>query len=194
MGQVAEALGVVPGTATTMVKALSDAGLLKYAPRVGVQLTEPGRKLALHVLRRHRLIEQFLVEVLGFDWSEVHDEAEQMEHVVSDLLLERIDLYLGHPTEDPHGDPIPTAEGELVHESVETLVECPLGATLVVARISDQDPEFLNYISDSGLNPGVSLQVSQRSKSAESVQLELTVSGEKLTLGLGAAAKVWVRS
>ena len=121
MGQVAEALGVVPGTATTMVKALSDAGLVEYEPRVGVQLTEPGRKLALHVLRRHRLIEQFLVEVLGFDWSEVHEEAEQMEHVVSDLLLERIDRYLGHPTEDPHGDPIPSAAGELIHGQVETL-------------------------------------------------------------------------
>ena len=86
MGQVAEALSVVPGTATTMVKALSDAGLVQYAPRVGVQLTAPGRKLALHVLRRHRLIEQFLVEVLGYDWSEVHDEAEQMEQLEITIL------------------------------------------------------------------------------------------------------------
>ena len=193
MGQVAEALGVVPGTATTMVKALSDAGLVQYAPRVGVQLTEPGRKLALHVLRRHRLIEQFLVEVLGFDWSEVHDEAEQMEHVVSDLLLERIDRYLGHPTEDPHGDPIPSAEGELVHGTVETLVECPLRTNVFVARISDQDTDFLNYIAAAGLNPGVSLQVTARSKSAESVHVELTEGGQSLSLGLGAAAKVQVR-
>lgn len=193
MGQVAEALGVVPGTATTMVKALADAGLVKYAPRVGVQLTQSGHKLALHVLRRHRLIEQFLVEVLGFDWSEVHDEAEQMEHVVSDLLLERIDRFLGHPTEDPHGDPIPSAEGELVKGRVETLVECPLATKVSVARISDQDADFLNYIADSGLNPGVSLQVIKRSQSAESVQVELTESGVSLTLGLGAAAKVQVR-
>ncbi len=193
MGQVAEALGVVPGTATTMVKALSDAGLVQYAPRVGVQLTEPGRKLALHVLRRHRLIEQFLVEVLGFDWSEVHNEAEQLEHVVSDLLLERIDRYLGHPTEDPHGDPIPSAEGELNHGKVETLVECPLHTAVSVARISDQDTEFLNYIADAGLNPGVSLQVTARSKSAESVNVELAQGGQSLSLGLGAAAKVQVR-
>jgi DtxR family Mn-dependent transcriptional regulator len=193
MGRVAEALRVVPGTATTMVKALSDAGLVKYAPRIGVQLTEPGRKLALHVLRRHRLIEQFLVEVLGFDWSEVHDEAEQMEHVVSDLLLERIDRFLGHPTEDPHGDPIPSAAGELVYDRVESLVECALETEVFVARISDQDTQFLNYISDSGLNLGVSLRVIQRSQSAESVQLQLTASGEVLTLGLGAAVKVQVR-
>jgi DtxR family Mn-dependent transcriptional regulator len=194
MGQVAEALGVVPGTATTMVKALSDAGLVNYAPRIGVELTEPGRKLALHVLRRHRLIEQFLVEVLDFDWSEVHDEAEQMEHVVSDLLLERIDRYLGHPTEDPHGDPIPSAEGELVNGEVESLVECPLEAKVVVARISDQDAGFLNYITESGLNPGVVLRVRARSQSAESVLIELVDSGKSLSLGLGAAAKIQVRS
>jgi DtxR family Mn-dependent transcriptional regulator len=193
MGQVAEALGVVPGTATTMVKALSDAGLVQYAPRVGVQLTEPGKKLALHVLRRHRLIEQFLVEVLGFDWSEVHEEAEQMEHVVSNLLLERIDRYLGHPTEDPHGDPIPSAAGELASAQVETLVECPIETEVSVARIRDQDTDFLNYIADSGLNPGVLLRVQRRSQSAESVEIVIVSSGETLTLGLGAAAKVEVR-
>jgi DtxR family Mn-dependent transcriptional regulator len=193
MGQVAGALGVVPGTATTMVKALADAGLVEYAPRVGVQLTAPGRKLALRVLRRHRLIEQFLVEVLGYDWSEVHDEAEQMEHVVSDLLLERIDRYLGHPTEDPHGDPIPSAEGELVHGVVETLAECPLDAEVAVARIRDQDTDFLNYISGAGLNPGVRLRVASRSLSAESVRLTLAEGGAEITLGLGAASKVQVR-
>ncbi len=193
MGRVAEALAVVPGTATTMVKALSDAGLVNYAPRVGVSLTQPGRTLALHVLRRHRLIEQFLVEVLDFDWSEVHEEAERMEHVVSDLLLERIDKYLGHPTEDPHGDPIPSAEGEVASENFQTLVECPLDQPVTVARISDQDTDFLQYIAHAGLNPGVSLRVSARSTSAESVELSVGEAGTPLTLGLGAAAKVLVR-
>ncbi len=194
MGQVAEALGVVPGTATTMVKALSDAGLVRYAPRVGVELTEPGRKLALHVLRRHRLIEQFLVEVLAFDWSEVHDEAEQLEHVVSDLLLDRIDRYLGHPKEDPHGDPIPSAAGVLDPARVQTLVECPLDADVSVARISDQDTDFLNYISEAGLNPGVLLRVTSRSATAESVRVELAEGGKTLSLGFGAAEKVQVRA
>jgi len=192
MGQVAGALGVVPGTATTMVKALADAGLVDYAPRVGVQLTDPGRKLALHVLRRHRLIEQFLVEVLGFDWSEVHEEAEQMEHVVSDLLLDRMDQYLGHPTEDPHGDPIPSAEGKLSTGSIHSLADCALDTEVVVERIRDQDTEFLNYIASAGLNPGVKLKVTARSRSAESVQIELGP-GKPLSLGLGAAAKVMVR-
>ncbi len=193
MGLVAEALGVVPGTATTMVKALADAGLLNYEPRVGVHLTAHGRKLALHVLRRHRLIEQFLVEVLGFDWSEVHEEAECLEHVVSDLLLERIDQFLGHPTEDPHGDPIPSAEGELLHGNSESLVEWPLDRLVSVARITDQDPDFLQYIAGAGLNLGVSLSVVERSLSAESVRLEVGPAKESLTLGLGAAAKVLVR-
>lgn len=193
MGQVSEALGVVPGTATTMVKALSDAGLVDYAPRVGVELTEPGRRLALHVLRRHRLIEQFLVEVLGFDWSEVHDEAEQLEHVVSDLLLERIDKYLGHPTEDPHGDPIPSAEGELAKGSVYSLADCEMGVSFEVERIRDQDSEFLNYIASAGLNPGVKLEVAARSRSAESVEIQILPECKTLTLGYGAAAKVMVR-
>jgi len=161
---------------------------------VGVQLTIPGRKLALHVLRRHRLIEQFLVEVLGYDWSEVHDEAEQLEHVISDLLLERIDLYLGRPTEDPHGDPIPSAEGKLAHEVVQTLVECTLQKKMIVARISDQESEFLNYIAASGLNPGVALQVTSRISSAETVQIKLEHCGTSLSLGFGAASKIQVRS
>ena len=193
MGQVADAVNVVPGTATTMVKTLSDAGLVEYSPRVGVQLTIPGRKLALHVLRRHRLIEQFLVEVLGYDWSEVHDEAEQLEHVISDLLLERIDLYLDHPTEDPHGDPIPSAEGKVTPEQVQTLVECSIGLKIFVARIIDQGAEFLNYVSASGLNPGVALQVTSRSSSAETVQIKLENCGTSLSLGFGAASKIQVR-
>lgn len=193
MGQVAAALGVVPGTATTMVKTLADAGLVDYAPRVGVQLTGPGRKLALHVIRRHRLIEQFLVEVLGFDWSEVHEEAERLEHVVSDLLLDRMDQYLGHPTEDPHGDPIPSAEGELSTGSVHSLADCALDTPFEVERIRDQDSQFLNYIASAGLNPGVSVKVTGRDKNAESVQIELRPGGP-IHLGLGAAAKVMVRS
>ncbi|MDB2357746.1 metal-dependent transcriptional regulator [Opitutales bacterium] len=194
MGHIAEALGVVPGTATTMVKALADAGLVEYAPRVGVHLTEHGHKLALHVLRRHRLIEQFLVEFLGFDWSEVHEEAECLEHVVSDLLLDRIDKKLGHPTEDPHGDPIPSAEGELLHGSSECLIACPLDTQLLVARITDQDPDFLQYIAGAGLTLGMSVRVVERSLSAESVRLAVGATEASLTLGLGAAAKVLVRA
>src|SRR5690242_21900009 len=144
MGRLAAALGVVPGTATTMVKALSDSGLVAYEPRGGVRLTRGGEQLALHVLRRHRLVELFLVKVLGLDWSEVHEEAEELEHAVSDKVLEKIDAYLGRPSVDPHGDPIPTAKGrpraEPTHES---LAACEPGKSYRIARVIDQGPEFL---------------------------------------------------
>lgn len=193
MGQVAGALGVVPGTATTMMKALADAGLVNYSPRVGVQLTSAGEKLALHVLRRHRLLEQFLVEVLGFDWSEVHEEAEQLEHVVSERLLERIDLHLGHPTEDPHGDPIPSAQGELRQGSAQSLADCSSGVSVEVERISDQDKAFLQYVSEVGLGPGVLVRVVTLNSVAETVELTLDSTGRELSLGIGAARKIMVR-
>src|SRR3954471_21900408 len=107
MGQLATALGVVPGTATTMVKTLAESGLVKYEPYTGVRLTAAGEKLAALVVRRHRLIELFLVKVMDMNWTDVHDEAEQLEHAVSDRLIERIDEMLGQPAVDPHGDPIP---------------------------------------------------------------------------------------
>src|SRR5215510_2647144 len=110
MGHVANALGVTPGTATTMVKALAESGLAEYEPYSGVRLTRSGEKLAGRVLRRHRLVELFLVQVMGMSWTEVHEEAEQLEHAVSDRLIERIDDMLGHPSTDPNGDTIPDAE------------------------------------------------------------------------------------
>lgn len=194
MGRVADALGVVPGTATAMVKTLSDAGLVKYAPRIGVSLTVPGRRLALHVLRRHRLIEQFLVQVLGYDWSEVHEEAEHLEHVISDRFLERMDRYLGFPTEDPHGDPIPSAEGDLETVQLERLSNCREGATCRIARIGDQDPAFLQYIAEAGLNPGASIRVHRREAGADSITVQVDDSGQEQTLGLSAASKVLVQN
>src|ERR671913_1665153 len=126
MGHLAAALGVAPGTATTMVKALSESGLVEYEPYNGVRLSAAGTRLAALVLRRHRLIELFLVQVLGMRWDEVHDDAEQLEHVVSERLIERIDELLGHPETDPHGDPIPSREGELVSRALDSLLTCSL--------------------------------------------------------------------
>src|SRR3954465_9540463 len=111
MGRLATAMTVTPGTATTMIKALAEANLVNYEPRTGVRLTRAGEQLALHVLRRHRLIELFLVKVLGLDWSEVHEEAQELERAGSDKVLERSDAPRGHPRVDPHGDPIPPAKG-----------------------------------------------------------------------------------
>src|SRR5919198_1573453 len=126
MGHVAAALGVTPGTATTMVKALAESGLVEYEPYSGVRLTAAGEKLAGLVLRRHRLVELFLVQVMGMRWDDVHDDAEQLEHVVSERLIERIDEMLGRPTHDPHGDPIPTAEGTIAPLNLESLLTCPI--------------------------------------------------------------------
>src|SRR3979490_3344637 len=132
MGQVPSALSVAPGTATTMVKALAESGLAEYEPYTGVRLTPAGEKLAGLVLRRHRLVELFLVEVMGMSWAEVHEDAEQLEHVVSDRLIDRIDEMLGRPTHDPHGDPIPSAEGEITATHLDNLLTCPLGTPLRV--------------------------------------------------------------
>ena len=154
MGQVAAALGVTPGTATTMVKALAESGLAEYEPYSGVRLTAAGEKLAGLVLRRHRLVELFLVQVMGMSWAEVHDEAEQLEHVVSERLIERIDEMLGRPTHDPHGDPIPTPRARIAARHLDSLLTCPIGDALRVTRIADQDPAFLRFIERNGLKPG----------------------------------------
>src|SRR5258707_5176999 len=143
MGQVASTLGVTPGTATTMVKALAESGLAEYEPYSGVRLSAAGERLAGLVVRRHRLVELFLVQVMGMRWDEVHDDAEQLEHVVSERLIERIDEMLGHPTHDPHGDPIPSTDGTLTDRHLDNLLTCPIGTPLRVTRIADQAPSFL---------------------------------------------------
>src|SRR5947207_6504435 len=154
MGQLASALGVVPGTATTMVKTLAESGLVKYEPYSGVRLTASGERLAALVVRRHRLIELFLVKVIGMSWTEVHDEAEHLEHAVSDRLIERIDDMLGRPAVDPHGDPIPDPEGVLERRPLDSLLSCPLGEPVTISRVTDQDPEFLRFIERRDLKPG----------------------------------------
>src|SRR6476659_6278971 len=155
MGRLASAMGVVPGTATTMVKALADSGLVAYEPRGGVRLTRGGEQLALHVLRRHRLVELFLVQVLGMDWSEVHEEAEELEHAISDKVLERIDALLEHPRVDPHGDPIPSAKGHIPDARLTSLASCETGRSVEIARVVDQGAPFLQFVNRCGLTPGV---------------------------------------
>lgn len=191
MGQIAAAVGVVPGTATTMVKALAESGLVKYEPYMGVRLTAAGEKLASLVLRRHRLIELFLVKVLGMSWAEVHDEAERLEHAVSERLIDRIDNMLGRPAVDPHGDPIPTAEGTMARNDHVSLLDAPIDAPLVVTRVLDQDPRFLHFAEHRGLMPGASVTVLQRDADADSVRLRES-HGEIVTIGTRAASKVLV--
>ena len=193
MGQIASALGVVPGTATTMVKTLADSGLVKYEPYAGVRLTAAGEKLAAMVLRRHRLIELFLVKVMGMSWTEVHDEAEHLEHAVSDRLIERIDEMLGRPAVDPHGDPIPDAHGAVDRREYDTLMTCPVGAPVTVSRVTDQDTTFLRFVERHELKPGSIVSVEERDEAADSVRLR----GEgdrEFTIGARAATKVLVQA
>ncbi len=191
-GRLAEALQVAPGTVTSMLKTLSESELAEYRPYEGVRLTRTGRTLALRMLRRHRLIELFLVRTLGLTWAEVHEEAEHMEHAVSDVLIDRMDEYLGRPEYDPHGDPIPQADGTMRGAGVESvpLTACHAGRRVRIARVLQQGSEFLRYLSDSGIQIGVEATV--EANSAEAGVVTLRVDGRPVPIGRPAAEQLLV--
>jgi DtxR family Mn-dependent transcriptional regulator len=184
-------VAVVPGTATTMVKALAADGLVAHAPRRGVRLTPAGRRLALGVLRRHRLVETFLVQVLKMDWGEVHAEAEQLEHALSAAVLDRLDALLGHPTADPHGDPIPSRQGRLRTQVYPTLATCPLARPVRVVRVTEQTGTFLAFAEHHRLLPGATVRVTARDLAAGLVRLRPR-RGRPLALSLAAAGRILV--
>ena len=155
---LAERLGVTPGSVSAMVRKLSDVGLVEHEPYHGVRLTAQGRRVALEVLRHHRLIELFLSEELGISWDRVHAEAEVLEHVLSEDLEQLIAARLGDPTVDPHGDPIPTVEFGIDETAARSLDELPLGASGRLVRVSD-DPEMLRYLAGLGIALGDRLEV-----------------------------------
>ncbi|MDZ7700911.1 MAG: metal-dependent transcriptional regulator [Halobacteriales archaeon] len=157
---VAEALDVTPPTVTSMLGKLDDRGLVEREKYKGVRLTEQGERVALEVVRHHRLLEAYLTEHLDFDWSEVHDEADALEHHISEALEARIAESLGDPAVDPHGDPIPTADLEPLDEGPgATLAEAAGGDEVVIERVADHDPEELRYLDDHGIRPGVRVEV-----------------------------------
>jgi DtxR family transcriptional regulator, Mn-dependent transcriptional regulator len=192
MGHLAAALGVAPGTATTMVKTLAESGLVQYEPYAGVTLTAAGAKLAALVVRRHRVIEVFLVKVMGYRWDEVHEEAEQLEHVVSDRLIDRMDEMLGRPEVDPHGDPIPDAEGIVKAQEAQNLLTCPLRTPVTVMRVLDQDKVFLRFIENHNLKPGESIEVEDRDAASDSVRVR-GKGDQRITIGTRAASKLLVQ-
>lgn len=191
-GQLAGALNVSPGTVTSMLKTLSESGLATYAPYEGVRLTAAGSALALRVVRRHRLIELFLAKTLSLTWDEVHEEAEHMEHAVSDRLVDRIDVYLGYPQFDPHGDPIPRADGTLDTPASRTLAQCQPGVHFRLARVIDQSPEFLRFLTDSGLPLGTHGEVIANQAGAD--MMTVAVNGQSTELGREAAENILVVS
>lgn len=192
MGQLASALGVAPGTATTMVKTLAESGLVQYEPYAGVALTEAGQKLAALVVRRHRVIELFLVRVMGYRWDEVHEEAEQLEHVVSDRLINRMDEMLGRPGVDPHGDPIPDPEGVVKPQAAQNLLTCPLNTRVTITRVIDQDKSFLRFIESHHLKPGELIEVEDRDAASDSVRVR-GKDDQRITIGARAASKLLVQ-
>jgi DtxR family Mn-dependent transcriptional regulator len=190
-GQVATALEVSPGTVTSMLKTLDAARLATHRPYEGVALTKAGRLFALRVIRRHRLLELFLLKTLDLSWDEVHDEAEHMEHAVSDLLVERIDAFLGHPRVDPHGDPIPPADGADPDDSLppaRLLADCTAGSRFRITRVLDQSPGFLRSLTDSGLVLGVEGDVVRPPDGAG--LMSVSVGGKPLSLSTDAATKL----
>jgi DtxR family Mn-dependent transcriptional regulator len=191
MGALAGSLAVVPGTVTTMVKSLAVDGLVDHHPRQGVQLTDSGRRLALGVLRKHRLVETFLVNVLKMDWASIHAEAEQLEHAISDDVLDRLDALLGHPVTDPHGDPIPSRQGKINSQVYPTLATCAVGKALRVVRVTEQTPEFLQFAEQSGLLPGATVRVTDRNLAAGLVSLKRR-DARLLPVSLAAAGKILV--
>jgi DtxR family Mn-dependent transcriptional regulator len=189
-GQLAQALGVSPGTVTSMLKTLGESNLVTYTPYEGVCLTQAGEALALRIVRRHRLIELFLVRTLDLNWDEVHEEAENMEHAVSDRLVDRMDAFLGHPAADPHGDPIPRSDGSYETPESLSLAECSVGDEFLLARVIDQSPEFLRFLSSSGLPLGAQGRVVAHGSEAGIVTVK--VGGKQTTLGRAAADKIRV--
>ena len=193
-GQIAAALDVSPGTVTSMLKTLDAARLATHKPYEGVSLSRAGRLLALRMIRRHRLIELFLLRTLDMSWDEVHDEAEHMEHAVSDLLVDRIDVFLGHPEVDPHGDPIPRADGVSLEPPVEpatqSLAECVTGQPFRLNRVLDQSSEFLRSLTESGLALGVTGTVEKNPDGAGLMRIRLQ--DRAMSLALEAAAKLLV--
>ncbi|MGH7568338.1 MAG: metal-dependent transcriptional regulator [Gemmatimonadales bacterium] len=159
---IAGLLDVAPPSVSGMVKRLSETGLIEHVPYRGVQLSPQGRRAALKMIRRHRILELYLTQELGYDWDTVHEEAERLEHAVSDRLIERMARALGDPHYDPHGAPIPTEAGEIEEAELQSLAEVSVGVDVVVRQVDDSDPARLRYLAELGLTPGTRLTVRDR--------------------------------
>jgi DtxR family Mn-dependent transcriptional regulator len=187
---LADRLEVAAPSATAMVKKLASLHLVRHAPYRGVELTSAGEKIALEMIRHHRLIETYLAEVLGVSWDKVHDEAERWEHVLSEEVEARMAEALNHPSHDPHGSPIPTLEGDIAHDDWAPLSQMSMGHSVTVRRVEDESAELLRHLRELGLVPGARVEV-LRAVAAEGV-LQLKVDGESRTLGLAPAGAIFV--
>ncbi len=189
---VADRLSVAPASVTNMFARLQEMGLAKYERYQGASLTEVGREEALRLLRRHRLIETFLLEHLGYSWQEVHEEAERLEHAVSDGFTERLAEFLGHPDRDPHGDPIPAADGTLAAEESSPLDETAVGDRVRISRVKHDDSSVLAFLGERGLVPGRVVEVKEV-RALDGIVTVEDEDGETHTLGESLARSIFVR-
>jgi DtxR family Mn-dependent transcriptional regulator len=185
---LANTLGIKPPSVTEMAKKLADSGLLEYEKYKGLRLTEPGRRIALEVIRHHRLIEMYLTEALGYTWDEVHAEADRLEHVISEQFEARIAEALGHPVHDPHGDPIPRADGTVPYQELVSVADAPLNKPCIVHRIIDQSSDMLRYLSDIGLVPGAHVLV--RSRDPFDGPIHLQVEGQSSVIAAAVSRQI----
>ena len=183
--ELAEILKIKPASVTGMLKKLAgqDAPLVDYISHRGVLLTEYGRQMALETLRHHRLLETFLVEVLGFEWDEVHEEAEKLEHFISEKLEERIDEYLGYPKFDPHGDPIPSSDLSMPDFSQKRLSDIKTGHNMLISRVSTHDSNLLQYLQHKGIIPGTVFSIIEYSEFDENHSIKVESKEETVVLG-----------
>ena len=160
--EIARMLNVSAASVSSMSKKLAQMGLAHHESYRGVSLTPAGEKVALEIIRHHRLLETYLKEVLDYPWDQMHEEAEHLEHHISEAFEDKIEEMLGYPTHDPHGDPIPTRDGRIADQVDDALADAPIGETLVVRRVSDEDPQLLQYLESLGLLPGAHLTIGSR--------------------------------
>ena len=194
--QLAQRLGVANSSVSEMVRKLKDQGLVDHQPYSAITLTADGVRLALLMVRRHRLIETFLVQELGYRWDEVHDEAELLEHAVSDTFIERMAVKLGHPVRDPHGDPIPAADGSVLMPAAHRMNELDNGHTGRITRISDENPELLRYLASEEIDLDAAIEVIGRRPfgGALVVRIGFGQDGREVDLAEEVASALWVHS
>jgi DtxR family Mn-dependent transcriptional regulator len=188
--EIAQRLAIAPASVSGMVRRLADQGLLAYERYHGVKLTESGRRAALRTLRRHRIIEAYLSQALGYPWDRVHQEAERLEHAASDELVDRMAATIGEPEVDPHGAPIPTRDGSVDETEYTSLAQLDAGASGVVVRVSDEDPEMLRYLAELSIVPGKKVTV--KSRAPYDGPITLSVGRQELSIGPALAANVLI--
>ena len=185
--EIAERLAISPASVSGMMRRLADQGLITHEPYRGVRLTEDGRRAALRTLRRHRILECYLTEVLGYPWDRVHDEAEQLEHAASEELIERMASALGDPAHDPHGAPIPSREGEVDEPTLRTLADAAVGEQVRVRQVMDKDAERLRYLAELGIRPGALVRILERAPFDGPITLGVGRTGAGVTRVIGPA-------